>query len=370
MRTGKTLTALASEVERQATTRKDYVAPAKKLEVVTFGDDKTGGVELALEGVPAPNGAAGFHVNNLAHRQIGDHVGVPAKYYDRMLTEAPQLLARNVNHWLQNEDNAARLVRTLDGNVRAFLSDKYRPLENIDLAEAVIPVFHELRLEVVSCELTERRLYIKAVDNRVVQEIEGRRVINGRAVQFDHVSPSVVVSNSEVGMGALSVEAGMFTHDCRNMSIFREKSLRKYHVGGRHDLADGLVSLLTEKTKRLSDAATWAQVTDVVRGALNPDAFTQVVAEIRGLKDQKVTGDVVKVVELASRQFDLQEGERKSVLRHLIEGGDLSRYGLFNAVTRTAEDLEDYDRATDFERLGGKIIELPANDWRRIAEAA
>jgi len=34
------------------------------------------------------------------------------------------------------------------------------------------------------------------------------------------------------------------------------------------------------------------------------------------------------------------------------------------------EDVESYDRATDFERMGGQLIELPANDWRRIAEAA
>lgn len=43
---------------------------------------------------------------------------------------------------------------------------------------------------------------------------------------------------------------------------------------------------------------------------------------------------------------------------------------MLNAFTRTAEDLADYDRATDFERIGGQIIELPANDWKRIAEAA
>jgi len=34
------------------------------------------------------------------------------------------------------------------------------------------------------------------------------------------------------------------------------------------------------------------------------------------------------------------------LLRHLIEGGDLSQYGLINAVTRTAEDAKFYDRAS------------------------
>lgn len=362
MKTGKSLAELAAEIERQALTRKDYVAPTSKMAMVV--QERTG-KPLALE----IKDTDFVGINDLAHRQIGDHVSIPAKYYDRMRLEQPELLAHNVNTWLQVAP-ANRMIRTLDGRVRAFLSDKYRPLENMELAQAVLPVIAEAQLDLVSCELTERRLYIKAVDNRVVREIEGRRIVDGKSVDFDHVSPSIVIANSEVGMGALSVEVGMMTHECRNMALFRERSMRKYHVGGKHELTDGLVSMLSDKTKRLSDAATWAQVADVVRASLNAEAFDQVVAEVRGLSAQKIVGDVVKVVELAGAKLDLGEGERKSVLRHLIEGGDLSRYGLFNAITRTAEDLADYDRATDFERMGGKIIELPANDWKRIAEAA
>jgi hypothetical protein len=29
-------------------------------------------------------------------------------------------------------------------------------------------------------------------------------------------------------------------------------------------------------------------------------------------------------------------------------------------------DIEDYDRAIEFERLGGDIIELPATEWAKI----
>jgi hypothetical protein len=38
-----------------------------------------------------------------------------------------------------------------------------------------------------------------------------------------------------------------------------------------------------------------------------------------------------------------------------------------NAVTRTAEDAADYDRATELEAAGGRVIELPAADWRALA---
>lgn len=361
MKTGKSITELAAEIARQANSRHDYIADTR-----TIGLDAVGGGDIVLDMAdhgPAP-------LNDLAHGQIADHVGIPAKYYNRMRAESAELLTANVNHWFAAQPQK-RMIRTLDTRVRAFLSDRYRALENHDLAEAVLPVIAGRGLEVMSCEMTERRLYIKAVDASVVREINGRRIVDGRSVDFDSVSPSVVISNSEVGVGALSVELGMYTHDCRNMALFRDKSLRKYHVGARLEAVDGVVAMLSDRTQRLTDAAIWSQVRDVVAGALNPDHFEGMVGEIRGMREQRITSvDIPKVVEVASKRFDLQEGEKKSVLRHLIEGGDLSRYGLFNALTRTAEDAGDYDRATDLERVGGQLIELPSNDWRRIAEAA
>ncbi len=60
-----------------------------------------------------------------------------------------------------------------------------------------------------------------------------------------------------------------------------------------------------------------------------------------------------------------------NINKHLIEGGDLSRFGLANAVTRAAQDDEiDYDQASNMERMGGQLIELPQGEWRTLALAA
>ena len=40
-----------------------------------------------------------------------------------------------------------------------------------------------------------------------------------------------------------------------------------------------------------------------------------------------------------------------------------------NAVTRTAEDVESYDRASELEALGGAVVDLHARDWQQIATA-
>jgi hypothetical protein len=76
---------------------------------------------------------------------------------------------------------------------------------------------------------------------------------------------------------------------------------------------------------------------------------------------------VAAVPAAVARRLGLTEAEQSGVLRHLVRGGDLSAWGLANAVTRTPEDAADYDRATELEAAGGRVIELPAADWKAIA---
>lgn len=77
-----------------------------------------------------------------------------------------------------------------------------------------------------------------------------------------------------------------------------------------------------------------------------------------------------EAVKVLAKKNSLNEFEQGNILRHLIEGADLSKYGLLNAVTRTAQDVDDYDRATDLEALGGNILVLPRSEWKQLAEAA
>ena len=83
-----------------------------------------------------------------------------------------------------------------------------------------------------------------------------------------------------------------------------------------------------------------------------------------------VEGDPVKAIEVLGNSLNLTQGEQSDVLRNLIKEGDLSRYGMANALTRTSQDIEDYDRATEFERLGGKVINLPQKEWQEVSLAA
>jgi hypothetical protein len=48
---------------------------------------------------------------------------------------------------------------------------------------------------------------------------------------------------------------------------------------------------------------------------------------------------------------------------------DLSGFGLVNAATHYAEDVEDNDRATELDQLGLRLLELSAKEWKHVVEA-
>jgi hypothetical protein len=374
MKTGKTLIELATEVQRQAEAKKDYVASTKDMKVVVpdgdFSRTPDGRVKLELGGKSGEL----LDIGDTAHSQIATQADIPLGYYRRMLAEQPELLARNVNTWFA-EKPAKRMLRTLDGKARALLSDKYRPLDNYELLEAALPALQSASLELVSAEVTESRLYLKAVDRAIQRHIPNGFRMGDGSHQFFQVPngeliAAVMLGNSEIGYGNLSVERGWLNSGCTNLAWgFKSGSLKKRHVGARLDIGEDLYKVLTDETRRATDQAVWLQFRDTVKAAVTKEGFDQLVDTLIEAGSEKIEADVVKVVEVTAKRFGFNDDLRSSVLKHLIEGGDLSKYGLANAVTSAANEAADYDRASELETLGGRIIELPKHQWKQISTA-
>lgn len=125
----------------------------------------------------------------------------------------------------------------------------------------------------------------------------------------------------------------------------------------------------SDDTLKADDRAFFLKVQDTVRAAVDIAKFSTVVKRMQEATEQKIEGNPVAAVELLSEKFGYSKEEKSGVLTHLIQGGDLSAYGLMNAVTRTSQDVEDYDRATDLERDGSKVLSLPASSWKAISMA-
>jgi hypothetical protein len=141
------------------------------------------------------------------------------------------------------------------------------------------------------------------------------------------------------------------------------------HVGRRADESEEIYALLTDEAKAADDKALLLKVRDTVAATLDRSRFDAWTQKIQSTTGEAIEGDVPAAVEVLAKTLSLRQDEKSSVLRHLIEGGDLSRFGLMNAVTRTAEDVASYDRATELEALGGAVVDLSPRDWQLIATA-
>lgn len=355
MKTGRTLQELAEELDRQNTAKRDLLVDTGALHMYEASENDFNRVSLRV-------GAAGnyeqFDINDVAHGQIGSHLKIPAAYYNRMREEMPSLLAENVNSWFFKKPDTRRMLRTLDGTARAFLSSRYRCIDNYEIAQTVLPIIGNMPgAKIQSCELTDSKMYLKVVDPRLETEI----------VKGDAVQAGVIISNSEVGHGSVSVHPLLFRLICSNGMIAADEGLRKYHVGRINESGDSDYEIYRDATIEADDRAFLMKLEDTVNAAVNEAQFLKIVDRLRDSTQAKIDPiHVPQVVELAAKEFNITQNEGKGILGHLIEGGELSLYGLGNAVTRHAKDVESYDRSTELEHVGFKIITMAPHLWKRI----
>ena len=235
-----------------------------------------------------------------------------------------------------------------------------RRLDNYDLADAVIPILQKLPdMRFESVELTDTRMYMKVVVPPLTYTMS----------QGDVVQAGIVIANSEVGQGTLSVQPLLYRVVCSNGLIVPERTLRKTHIGRALGAVDTCVQVFQEETLRADDRAFFLKVRDVVQATVSQATFPEAARKMQRTMGIQLSGDPVRSVEVLAQRYDLSDGERAGVLRHLVTGGDLTGYGLVNAVTHFSQEVQDYDRATEFEEIGGRLIELTPKEWSGLSQA-
>lgn len=358
MKTGRTLTELATELQRQAGSKRDYIADTRAIRSRVSDD------QIILEGI-----GGGLPIAPTAHEQLSATLQIPKPYYDRMMANAPDLLVRNINHWLEASPSR-KMVRTLDGRVRGIMSDRYRPLDNLDLAEAILPKLSQLEGQVISGEVTDKRFYLKAVTPKIAGVVT--KIDSGRHVRTnDVIQAGIVVSNSEIGFGSLKIEELTYRLVCLNGAIHAQVT-RQTHAGRRSNYdAESLLEQSREfyrdETRAADDKAFFLKVRDAVGATLTQERLDKHLLQMQGAAEKKIEADPVQVVEVTTKRFGLGEAERGSILKRLIEGADLSAFGLAQAITRASQDVESYELATVMEQAGGEVIEMSKGDWAALA---
>lgn len=342
MKAGLTIEELATEVMRQKDAKADYIVNTSMLAMEHCG------TELVLRVLDDSHidRIEPLDIADTAHRQIGTRLGIPAKYYGKMLTEHPDLLVTNVNAWFEREPTE-RMLRVLDGKVRAYLSNSYMRMDHYEIFASVLPVIGEIPdVQFVSCHITDNRMYIKAVDPHLTAEV----------APGDTVKAGVVISNSEVGLGSVSVQPLIYRELDGNGIAVAGATTKRIHRG-RVNSAEEHFMLASQEVLTEADRTFLTELQETVRSATDEEQFSQIVTLMQSAKHQAMnTADIPAVVHTAGRDFGITDTEQNGVLQRLIESDDLSLYGLANAVTRHSQDVESYYASKEFVRSFSEAV--------------
>lgn len=339
---------LKDELERQKKERYDIVAPSDQL-IVSYD---LGTNKVMIDVPDLKGGSRTYGITPYAHRQICTKTKIPVKYYEIMKEKKPDLLVKNVNAWLPDKEK--RMVRVLDGNVRALLSSRYRIIDNYDILNQALTEFYKIsnekkaKIVIHNADLTDTRLYVKALSPDLVDEIHD----TDKKERGDIVNGGIMISNSEVGAGGYKVTPFMNIVKCSN-GLIGEEVLKKIHVG--RDLGIGEIDW-SDETLRLQDEALWAKMKNMIHATFNPEIFHKWVDRINNVAKTEIEKPTLAVNNIV-KSYNMPDKIQDDLMDFFTKENP-TQWGLSNAVTSYAQTIGDYNKQIEMEKIGTKILEM------------
>ncbi|MEY2908799.1 MAG: hypothetical protein RLZZ602_1322 [Pseudomonadota bacterium] len=371
-----TLTNLLRQVQDQAARSQDYIAPTNQLQLMT--GDRGDGSKVSQIIMEASGGMPTtiLPANDVAFDQIAQRAGIDVRTARRLQQDYSSEFDGLINAIWQKEP-AQRMLRTFDyglahgtrtGELRAFVSDKFKTFDNTHLLNAALPELMEsdAQWRVVNGTVTEKRLYLRLKSDIITGD--------GAAVG-DTMALGIGMSNSEVGCGSVNVFQMYWTLACLN-GMQTEKRTRKSHITGARGDADTW-GLLTDEAKDADNHALALQLRDVTRAYASAESFQEILGKMSRAHEDIIQGSPQAAVEAMGKVLALTKKETANVLDGLLAtigqsgyaGQPLTRATMVNAVTAVAHNV-DADNVDDWQKLGGRVLDLPRSDWQRVAMAA
>lgn len=318
MKRGMSLEELLQTVITQTNQKRDYITNTKDAVRMVEMPDFPEKVAVVLQ----KDGASElerFKISETAHRQIAARLKIPFKYYFRMLDDHRDIIIDTVNKLFEREPSS-RLFRTLDGTLRAFLSDRYLRLDNYEVLKDTLPtiVKGEIPTQVLATHVGADRMDLKVLftGDELAQEVTSRTRDGSTRI----VRPGFRMSNSETGLGSLNIDGFFYDSYCTNGCVFGAIdafSFKRTHLGGK--LIEGTsFEVISQKSRELEDQTIISQVTDVMRSLSNPEFAQQMGDKLRAAANTPNVQNPIAAVELAVKELGLKESEKTGVLETFL----------------------------------------------------
>ena len=263
-----------------------------------------------------------------AQRLLANRLKVPYSYLSRCPAE---LQARNLNYWIEIERRQREtfFCRFDDNRLRAVFTDRYRPLDNMEILSQLLQHGFDPDTQ-VQYVIDDSMFLVK------IPEYARAFGVNPGYGKLDEIVPGVSFANSEVGLLAFSIEAFFYRLVCTN----------------------GLIAKTSSTVSRFKHISN--------RGLENfPETLSGVIEDSMHKQDQfrisrqSPVKDPIHSIETFGQQFGLTQTETEVVRQAYYQEPGATMFHLINAFTAAAKANNlTAAEVYKFEKAGGQILAL------------
>ena len=369
------ISAIAKDVRDISENSRDYIVPRSALSAI----DTPEGIALQFT---KPDGDIGTYVPSPhAIRQLGSSLRMSGNYISRLRDAGSAghlaLLALNLRTLLQLEPGKSHMVRTISNRARAVLSDSYKTVDNWSILKSALQAVSAAGGEVWNLRHDlDGGLFRFQAWNPEVREMMKERpntiIRPGQDGGDPYLYPVISVGNSETGTGASDASIGTLDGFCSNTMLW-SKEVARVHLGRKKDAGEYLAS---DETRQLEGQMVVSQISDLIKTAFSPNAFSELVRKINASKDLEIPSDVkmVKLVNATCKLHGISDDLAENMLESFLARGDRSAYGLGSAVNSLARPqagikLSD-SQAVSLEETAGNIMRMNSRSWGSLLALA
>jgi len=281
------------------------------------------GSDLAIDSTTAlakANGSAlpePLHLSELATTQLCERLSIPPTYYRRL---PPEMKATVANFDLQRLADRRFLLRGKADRIRAVLSAGYVAYDNANIVEVTEGLLQNGDLGIKAFVLEATHCFLKVVSEELVDPASGLKA-------------GIMIGNSEVGLGSVSVEPFVFRKACTNDLVVSESAFKHAHIH----------LTVHEFSRRMADAI--AETFSIACEVL--DSFLKT-------KNDPIPDPVTAIRRLAENRR-LSQKLTDEVLGRYVAEPEPNRFGVINAFTGAAQTLAPLERI-EMERFAGSLL--------------
>lgn len=222
-------------------------------------------------------------------------------------------------------------VRSKDGKCRAFMTDKYGIYDNDFISDILYENFKDRNVDVVGQSFDNGYMNCRI---RLLDSYYNA----GTKKKDDPLYMGIHITNSEIGLSSIGMSLIVYRLVCTNGLIREEKSqvLKQKHIGNGIENRD-------EIAERLTLAFEFAENNG--KGMMEEFAETQ----------NEIVELPMENIQYLSRSKGYSQKFTESVEQNFLEERNNTRYGIINAFTAAARNL-NYEQRLDVEKFAGGLI--------------